>query len=430
MGRRSQAGKRGNCQRSARTSASGAGQQTDIAEPESIEAEEQLELFGAEASEDVDAEASIGNVGLGSDNILGVDHGDRNYAAREEKLRAPLFPGSRQTVGQYCTERLHPKEQHSVSDTAFDQQCRINHDLYLSEEYFCPDSFHEVKQVLADCYGVAAADVKAPKHRNYAVLLDDLQGKVVWVDASATSLQAPAGVVLARRYGCLTGNICKEVNQKWQAKSDSICVLDDDDGEVVIPPEEYMQHVFLYASGQSHPDLGSCGNKDMMFYVTAILSEASAFFDDNEVVTTKQGKPIRYGSIGKQPTAAIATDAWVTAGQATGQLPPQPPSQSVPMKKPHTNTVQAPQCKLKCSEAVQKGQGKNQQKGADVAGKHKSQPGTTKQVNTLHSAHARSNGTWNSDFPALEQPDLGIAIGLVVKQPLKLQSMFDEALAV
>lgn len=60
-------------------------------------------------------------------------------------------------------------------------------------------------QVLADCYGVAAADVKAPKHRNYAVLLDDLQGKVVWVDASATSLQAPAGVVLARRYGCLTG---------------------------------------------------------------------------------------------------------------------------------------------------------------------------------------------------------------------------------
>ncbi|DBA91877.1 TPA: hypothetical protein ACH3X2_003783 [Trebouxia sp. C0005] len=78
MGRRSQAGKRGNCQRSARTSASGAGQQTDIAEPESIEAEEQLELFGAEASEDVDAEASIGNVGLGSDNILGVDHGDRD----------------------------------------------------------------------------------------------------------------------------------------------------------------------------------------------------------------------------------------------------------------------------------------------------------------------------------------------------------------
>lgn len=71
-----------------------------------------------------------------------------------------------------------------------------------------------------------------------------------------------------------SGNICKEVNQKWQAKSDSICVLDDDDGEVVIPPEEYMQHVFLYASGQSHPDLGSCGNKDMMFYVTAILSEA------------------------------------------------------------------------------------------------------------------------------------------------------------
>lgn len=88
----------------------------------------------------------------------------------------------------------------------------------------------------------------------------------------------------------------------------------------------------------------------MLSYAEHALLLISAFFDDNEVVTTKQGKPIRYGSIGKQPTAAIATDAWVTAGQATGQLPPQPPSQSVPMKKPHTNTVQAPQCKLKCSE--------------------------------------------------------------------------------
>ncbi|KAL0022487.1 hypothetical protein WJX79_010619 [Trebouxia sp. C0005] len=268
-------------EQSARTSASGAGQQTDIAEPESIEAEGAAIIptrstRQQEYTQIVHHDESDNDMQLEGDNILGVDHGDRDI---ETMTAADLVA---------CLDLFMQEQAAEIMLQGKRSCCRINHDLYLSEEYFCPDSFHEVKQVLADCYGVAAADVKAPKHRNYAVLLDDLQGKVVWVDASATSLQAPAGVVLARRqlsrdapsftlamqaFTCVdlqlkptgqlaslpelkrsitkistSGNICKEVNQKWQAKSDSICVLDDDDG--------------------------SCGNKDMMFYVTAILSEA------------------------------------------------------------------------------------------------------------------------------------------------------------
>ncbi|KAA6418278.1 MAG: hypothetical protein FRX49_11787 [Trebouxia sp. A1-2] len=42
--------------------------------------------------------------------------------------------------------------------------------------------------------------------------------------------------------------------------------------------------------------------------------------------------------------------------------------------------------------AVQKGQGKNQQKGAAVAGKHKSEPGTVKQVEISANAPPGSTG--------------------------------------
>ena len=51
----------------------------------------------------------------------------------------------------------------------------------------------DADQTLAGCYVVTAADTKAPKYQNYAVWLDDLQGKVVWLDAASLAAGAAKG---------------------------------------------------------------------------------------------------------------------------------------------------------------------------------------------------------------------------------------------